>query len=155
MITPAQKAELTRAKKKLRHTQNLIPVTEKQAKALKKKGLLVGKGVRAIRLRNTSPGAKLKVLKSGVVVTSNGRRWEYHPYPADIDTLSSAGHALIARDDVARIHLWLSKGRANEGFGSAKAWDEYLYQRFAQYVQQQDFVEGIAALIKDKKGSGK
>lgn len=152
-ITPAEQAQLSRAKRLLRHTDNLKPVTEKQAKQLKKMGLLEGKGVRAIRLRNTEPHAKISVLKSGIIVTSNGRKWEYHPVAPDIEALATHGETLLNRDDVAQINLWTNRGRASEGFTYIKAWIDYLRDRFSQYVQMQEFTNGIAALIKDKKES--
>lgn len=157
-ITSEQRAQLTRTKKVLRHTENLKPLTEKQAKALAKAGhkdLLVGKGVRAIRLRNTSPEAKVRVRKDGLIVTSNGRTWEYHPVAAEIDALADYGIMLLDRGDVAQINLWINRGRANEGFSRKSAWIEYLRDRFAQYVSQTEFTEGIAARLKDKKKGGK
>lgn len=157
-ITSAERAQLTRLKKALRHTENLKPLTEKQAKALAKAGhkdLLVGNGVRAIRLRNTSPEAKIRIKKDGLIITSNGRTWEYHPVAAEIGALADYGIALLERGDVAQINLWTNRGRANEGFSRKQAWLDYLHDRFAQYVSQTEFTEGIAARIKDKKNGGK
>lgn len=151
-------AQLTRAKKALRHTEALKPLTEKQAKALAKAGhkdLLVGKGVRAIRLRNTSPEAKVRIRKDGLIVTSNGRTWEYHPVAPTVDALADYGVMLLERGDVAQINLWTNRGRVNEGFSRKSAWIEYLRDRFAQYVQTSEFTEGIAARIKNKQKGGK
>lgn len=154
-LTASELGQLTRAKKALRHTDNLHPVTEKQFAQLKKQGLidptLSKKGVHAVRLRNTSPDAKIKVLKSGIMVSSNGRTWEYHPVSADVDTLAEYGIELLQRKDVQQINLWLAKGRANEGFRTEESWTAYLYNRFQQYVNQQDYTNGIAALIKEQR----
>ena len=153
-ITPAEQAQLTRAKKLLRYTENLKPVTEKQAKQLRKQGLLEGKGIRAIRLRNTAPDAKIRVLKSGIIVTSNGRKWEYHPFAPEPDVLADEGERLLAREDVAQINLWTNRGRANEGFTYAKAWQDYIFNRFQNYTALKEFTEGIAVLIKEKPKKG-
>jgi hypothetical protein len=160
VVTPAQQAQITRARKQLRHTENLKRLTKKQAAQLKKAGkadLLVGKGVRAIRLRNTSPDAKVRVTKSGVIVTSNGREWEYHRVPAEPDELIERGIEFLNNPRYYQINLWITRGRANEGFRSKSAWVEYIRNRFTQYVSQTDFVEGIAVLVKPKelKGGGK
>ena len=160
-ITSAEAAQLTRAKKRLRHTENLRIVTDKQAKILKKKGLLAGHGVQAIRLRSTAENAKIRVTKSGMVITSNGRTFEYHPVKPDIDALAAAGERLLERSDVATIYLWTNRGRTDEGFTYFHkpplqgGWLEYLQQRFQQYHAVNDFVEGIAAEIRAAKGKGK
>lgn len=160
-ITSAEYAAVTRAKKKLRHTENLRPVTAKQAKELRKRGLLAGNGIQAIRLRSTAENAKVRVRKNGVVVTSNGRTFEYHPVKADIDALAEAGEALLDRRDVKQIFLWTSRGRTDEGFtyfgegDDDGGWLAYLQARFSQYHQIADFTEGIAAEIKAAKGKSK
>jgi hypothetical protein len=162
-LTAAEKSQLTRAKKALQHTENLHAVTPRQAKQLRKQGLLdpikskSGKVIgykRAVRLRNTSPDAKVRVLKSGIIVTSNGRKWEYHPVVAEPDSLISAGEELLDTPRVAQINLWTNRGRVNEGFRSKAAWAEYIRTRFTQYVQATEFTEGIAALIKEPQKGG-
>ncbi len=152
-ITSAEKAELTRAKKQLRDQHNLKPVTEKQAKLLKKKGLLANiRGVRAIKLRETSPDAKIRVHNDGVVVVSNGRTWEYHPNDADAASLITEGEALLQRKDVAQINLWTAAGRANKGFSDPEQWAAYIQNKFTQYANADDYISGIAARIKGKRG---
>ncbi len=153
-LTAAEKSTLTRAKKQLQYSQNLRPITEKQAKLLKARGegdLIVGKGVRAIRLNNTSPNAKIRVKKSGVVVSSNGRTWEYHPVSSDVDALAEYGEAQLERDDVIQIALWMARGRSSEGFEDGEDWVSYLSNTFAQYQNQQDFTKGIAVEIRGKR----
>jgi hypothetical protein len=150
-LTPAEYGQFTRAKRQLRHTENLHPVTEKQAKKLRKEGLLVGKGVRAIRMRNTAADAKVRVLKSGIVVVSNGRHWEYHPVEADVQVLIDYGLSLLDNPETQRIALWTTKGRSDESFASRGAWVAYLRERFSKYVQVMDFTIGIAREIKQRK----
>lgn len=158
-VTPQEYSRIKAAKKQLRHTENLRPVTEKQAKILRKKGLLAGRGVRAVRLRSTAENAKVKVHKDGVIVTSNGRTFEYHPFPADIDALAEGGETLLDRKDVKQIFLWTNRGRTDEGFtyfGEGEddgGWLDYLQRRFAQYHAVNDFVEGIAAEIKRQRSN--
>lgn len=160
-ITSAEYSAVTRAKKKLRHTENLRPVTAKQAKELRKRGLLAGNGIQAIRLRSTAENAKVRVHKDGVVVTSNGRTFEYHPVKPDIDALADVGERLLDRRDVKQIFLWTSRGRTDEGFtyfGEGEddgGWLAYLQSRFSQYHQISDFTEGVAAEIKSTKGKTK
>lgn len=154
-ITTAERAELTKAKKQLRDQHNLKPVTEKQAKQLRKAGLLAkvkGGGVRAIKLRETSPDAKVSVHKDGVVVVSNGRTWEYHPSDADPGSLIDEGFALLDRKDVAQINLWTAAGRANKGFSDRGQWADYIRNKFTQYANADDYISGIAARIKQSRG---
>jgi hypothetical protein len=156
-IKSAEYGAYKRAKAKLRHVENLKPVTEAQAKRLK--GKLVGGGIRAIRLRNTATDAHVKVktvLKSGVVITTNGRDWEYHPIAktASInlpEALIDKGAELFNRSKHPpwQIHLWTSKGRANEGSSSFQKWVEYIMKRFGQYSAADDFVQGVAILTRD------
>lgn len=152
-VTASQRGLISRAAKKLRYTENLRPLTEKQAKQLQKRGesdLIVGKGIRAVRLRNTAPNAKIRVRKSGIIVASNGSTWEYHPVSSDIDALAEYGLEQLERADVRAIALWTSRGRVNETFSRPEAWVDYLQRRYAQYVQQSEFTKGIAVEMKAK-----
>lgn len=150
-LTSVEYGQFTRAKRQLRHTENLRPVTEKQAKKLRKKGLLVGHGIQAVRLRNTAPNAKIKVLKSGLIVTSNGRTWEYHPVAPEIDILVGYGLSLLDQPTTQAIALWTTRGRSDETFSRKNAWIAYLQSRFSQYVQAMDFTLGIAREVKPAK----
>lgn len=157
-LTAAQQAQVTRAKKSLRHTETYRRVTDKQAKLLKQKGeggILVGKGVRAIRLRNTASNAKIKILSNGMIVTSNGRTWEYHPVDADADTLNEYGKEQLERDNVEAVGLWTNRGRTNETTDDPEQWEEFLYQRFTKYADAQEFTQGVVVLIKEKRKRGK
>ena len=158
-ITKAQLGLITKAKRQLRHTENLRPLTEKQTKKLKDKSLLVGHGVRAIRLRNTANNAKVRVKKGDIIVTSNGRSWEYHPVKADIDTLADYGIKQLQRKDVQAVALWTNKGRADETFDYAAPWIAYLHPKTgvkstallsAAPDELDKFINGIAVLLKEK-----
>lgn len=156
-ITSAEYGVFTKAKRRLRHTGNLKPVTEKQAKALK--GHLVGGGIRAVRLRNTEEHAKVRVRKGGIIVTSNGRDWEYHPVgggdPSVLaENLIEKGRDLFNRDKNPpfSLYIWTSKGRASEGFRDFGLWARYVGSRFNSYQNASEFIWGIAALVKDKGG---
>lgn len=162
-ITSAEYSAYQRAKKKLRHTDNLRPLTEKQAKALGKKKL-AGHGIRAVRLRNVVEGDShsrvVRVTKKGVLVTSNGREWEYHPVTltkdADTNTarMIEAGRALFARPKKPpfQLHIWTSKGRSNEGWSSLEKWAGGVVAFFMAYQTSGDFVLGIAAMVTDVGG---
>lgn len=160
-ITSAQYGAFKRAKEKLRHTDNLKPVTEAQAKKLPK-GTLVGGGIRAIRLRNVNQDEAhtrvRTVTKAGVVITTNGRDWEYHPVsvrsPADLqEALIEKGRELFnrAKNPPWQLHLWTAKGRANFGVTSFDKWAKYIMGAFNKYQETTDFVKGVAALIRDGK----
>jgi hypothetical protein len=159
-ITSAQYGAFKKIKTKLRHTENLRPITELQAKHAPK-GTVVGGGIRAIRLRNTSPkdaGTRVKtVTKEGVVITTNGRDWEYHPVaatPQEIqEVLIETGRELFNRSKNPpwQLHLWTAKGRANFGVTSFEKWAQYIMGAFNKYAETQDFVKGVAALVRDGK----
>lgn len=150
-LSSSEMGKLTRARKRLRHTENLRPVTEKQAKILKKRKLLAGNGIQAIRLNNTSPNAKIRLRKNGVLVSSNGRTWEYHSVLITMEDMIDAGEALLERGDIAQINLWTTKGRGNEGFAYAEAWANYLREYWQKYESQEDFMNGIAALVSERE----
>lgn len=151
-LTASELGQLSKAKKAVRGLHNLHPITERQAKQLQKQGLLekdlTKKGIRAIHLRNTSPDAKVKVLKSGIIVTSNGRDWEYHPVDPDPEVLAEYGEQLLKRKEtphIKTITIWLVRGRMDETFSTVNSWIDFLENRYIGYGKTQDFVLGIAA----------
>lgn len=158
-ISSAEYSAFKRAKSKLRHTDNLRPVTEAQAKRLK--GKLAGHGIRAIRLRNVVKGDEhsrvVSVSTKGTVITSNGRRWEYHPVKGvnsrDVDAIANslikAGTSLFGRskNPPFQLHLWTSKGRSNEGASSPEKWVQLVVAFLNKYQNADSFLFGIAAMI--------
>jgi len=158
-ITSAQYSAFKRAKNHLRHTDNLRPVTEAQAKKLK--GKLAGHGIRAIRLRNVVKGDEhsrvVSVTTKGTVITSNGRRWEYHQVSGVnsgssdevAEDLIEAGIALFHRtkNPPFQLHLWTSKGRSNEGASSPEKWVALVASFVLKYQNANAFLFGIAAMI--------
>jgi len=160
-LSSAQYSALQRAKKKLRHTENLKPLTEKQAKKLK--GKTVGGGIRALRLRNVVEGDShskvVKVTNAGVVVTSNARIWEYHPVKsrsADglADALISEGLRLFHSKDKTpfALHIWTGAGRSNEGSTAPEKWVQQVLKFFGAYQNSTEFILGVAALVRDVGG---
>jgi hypothetical protein len=152
-LTAGELGQLTRAKNAIRGQHTLVAVTDKQYKELKKKGLvdadLSKKGIRAVRLRNVQPGSKVKVLKDGTIkTTSGGRKWEYHASQADIDSVGYLGLELLDRADVWAVYLWTNKGRVGEGFADPNAWTEWLYDRYQRYQDADEFVKGVACVLK-------
>lgn len=150
-----------KAEKKLRHTENLKPVTEKQAKKLGKK-YLVGGGIRAIRLRNTSDKdahTRVKTVRDdGVIITTNGRDWEYHPIsvsnPGEVpEALIEKGRELFNRkkNPPWQIHLWTAKGRAGQGFTSFPAWARFVLKEYNSYTDPTEWMKGVAILTRDGK----
>lgn len=153
-ITTQQKALLTKAKKRTQHTESYRPITAHQEKLLRAHGdadIIVGKGVRAVRLRNTSENAKLTVRKNGMLVTSNGRTWEYHPVSSDPDDLSEYGAKQLERGDVEAIGLWTNRGRVDATTDDADDWNDFLYNTFSKYEKAKEFTKGIVVLIKKGK----
>lgn len=160
-ITSAGYGAFQKAKKKLRHTENLRPVTAKQAKHLQKR--LVGGGIRALRLRNVAEGDShskvVSVSNKGVVLTSNGRKWEYHPVNASTpDALASklihTGLTLFKRKKKVpiQLHIWTSKGRNGEGASSPEKWIQIVVRYVETYENADEFVYGLAALVSDVGG---
>lgn len=160
-LTSAQYGVFQKAKKKLRHTENLKPLTEKQAKKLK--GKMVGGGIRALRLRNVVEGDShskvISVTNKGVVITSNGRIWEYHPVtPGKHDDLADAliqrGISLFHRKKKVpfALHIWAGNGRSNEGSPSPEKWISQVTKLFSAYQNSSEFILGIAVLVRDSNG---
>ncbi len=156
-ITTQEYSAFQRAKAKLKHTENLKPLTEAQAKKLK--GYTVGKGIRAIRLRNTSPDAKVKVLKGGLVVVSNGRDWEYHPVASRnpdklIEAMLALGKRLFFRKENPpwQLHIWTAAGRVSGGATAYYLWARDVAAFFNAYQGTEEYVRGAAALIRDQRG---
>lgn len=168
-ITSEEKAQLTKAKKALRYSTGMRPITEAQAKRLRKRGegnIIVGKGIRAVRLGNAGTNAKITVKPNGMIVSTNGETYEYHkltnPTP---DRMVDFGREILKRKDVASIYLWTTRGRGAEGFnyigdeddeeaeetGLEGSWIGFIRTRFEQYQALQEFTEGIVARIKKKR----
>lgn len=75
-LKPSEKAAIARKENILRyHTEHLVPVSKKLSKELKP--VMFAPGIRAVELRNTSPGATIRQVGKDMTVTSNGRTWLY------------------------------------------------------------------------------
>lgn len=90
-LSPAAKAAITRKEKLLRHTENLHPISKAEYKKAKKLGIAAGKGLQAVRLRNTDEKAKVRVTKDGLKVGTNGRAITYEIVePPELENLIDA-----------------------------------------------------------------
>ena len=90
-LSPAAKAAITLAEKKLRHTENLHKLDKRSYKRAKKLGIAEKGGIQGIRLRNTENGAKIRVTKRGLKVGTNGRAITYEIVePPELENLIEA-----------------------------------------------------------------
>lgn len=145
-LTAAEKAAIARKEKALRHTENLHKLTPKQFKLAKKLGI-AGRGISALRLRNTAPGSKIRITKEGVTVGSNGRRVRYVLAEANLGAIGDAAAAVFARETATNrvtVWLWTSAGRASRGYRSENLFMQDMAESFGKYQDQEDWIEGIA-----------
>lgn len=165
-LNSGQKSAISHKEKILRFSDNLFPVSAKQAKKLK--GLLFAPGVQAIQLRNTAPGAKIVRFKKDMVVTSNGRTFIYWRLESvkpramkkaakqafeeftatfDIEQLAELAKKAFAKLKPVRIYLWAEAGRVGEGFRVFDEFVQWLYEDYSQYKNVERWVNGIAIQV--------
>lgn len=121
-FSPAQKAAITRAEKAVRAAGGgagiLHPLTERQAKNLKDKSIIVGGGVRAVRLKGISPDTKISVVKGRLVAkSSSGREWYFRrsaPFPKEVVRLARQA---FTKFKAKQVDLWLVQGRLGTAVG--------------------------------------
>lgn len=167
-LSPAAKAAITRKEKLLRHTENLHRLNKREYKKAKKLGIAAGKGLQAVRLRNTEDAAKVRVTKHGLRVGTNGRSITYEIVePPELDNLiEAAARAFGAEYEVfegegeddtdeidvtegkanVTVWLWTIAGRASRGFRSLALFIEDISKAFQAYTNQADWIRGIAWL---------
>jgi hypothetical protein len=152
-LTRWEKAAISRKEKILRHTENLHPLTKQQARAAKRAGIpIVGKGIRAVRLRNTASGAKIRIKDGKLVVGSNGRAWNYVPVdPPNEENLAAAADDVMENEpydeetEYIQVNLWTTSGRANAGYASAELFEEDISKALSKYKDNpENFILGIA-----------
>lgn len=141
-LTRWQKSAITRAENKIAKQHDLYALTKAQAKALRDKSLLVGNGIRAIRLRSTSPDAKVSIVKGEIKVRSNGRRFHY--IRADVSELITKGARVFDRFARPELWIWNKFGRENRGARSLAIWAERVNNYLAKYKNIEIFVQGFA-----------
>jgi hypothetical protein len=160
-LTPAQYGAFQKAKNKLRHKEQLRTVTAAEAKKLHPEQL-EGGGIRALRLRNIEPTAKLHIHKDGVVYESNGRDFELHPViPSTPARLEAKARELLERKTkpALAVYLYNSRGRMDRGFGTATGFRKYADKFFNQYQESEhdarEFIIGVVALTREPKNYAK
>ena len=133
-LTPAQKAAITKKANLVRGESGIFKLTKTQAAKLPKDALL-GPGIKAIRLRNTGPDARLRILKGGKMsVTSGGRKWVYDPIGSDETALEEAA-AEYFEQGATQIHFWTFYGRAGT---AALDIEDFVFQLRSKYMQYLD-----------------
>lgn len=145
-LKPHEKSAIARKEKLLRHTENLIPVTAQQAKTLKRKNALVGNGIRAVRMRNTAPDAKVKIRNGQLFVESNGRTFEYVSVEAEPRSLLAVAEDIFNNSKNVTVWLWLNAGRAAAGYRTIELFAQNVIANFNQYQDAAEFILGLAYL---------
>jgi hypothetical protein len=150
-FTPSEKAAITRAEKKVQaaglSSGILRPLTKRQAAALKDRSLLVGNGIRAVRLRGIDPTAKITVKNGKLIVTSGKRTWRFQrsaPFPKEVMRRAKQAFTRGAK----AVDLWFVQGRLGFAAASLNLFAERVAEFFAQYAESDpdfdDWFQGIA-----------
>ena len=157
-----EKGAIARKEKVIGSTENLFALSKRQTKALSKesRSAIVGKGVRAVRLRNTSSEAKVRI-REGFITTEETvkdkkkakrkrRKIRYVPVPADLGALIKAGLDIFdraeSRGKIVTVWLWLDTGRAGGGFRSPRLFLENLNRNWVPYAIEGNRFNGLAFL---------
>ena len=144
-----EKAAITRAENKIRTAggkNQLFSLSKSQAKRLKNKDPIVGGGIRAIALRNTSPSSKIHIRKEKLSVQTNGREIKYISAPANIGAILKEIETVFAKPGRHTVWLWTVKGRAQRGFRSMQRALEEIRAAFEAYTNTEEWLLGIAHL---------
>lgn len=149
-LTRWEKAAITRAENKVRTAGGnagiLHPITEKQYRSLKDKSIIVGNGVRAVRLRGIGPRSSVSVKDGEVVVKSGKRTWRFRrvtPFPSDVVEKAESAFKRGAK----AVDLWLVQGRLGRAASNIQLFAEIVAEFFNQYDETDgfdDWFEGIA-----------
>lgn len=116
-LRPQEKSAITRAMNKVVRAGRggtVVPLTKQQAKRLKSKDPLIGNGIRAVRLRQTSlERAKVSVKDGELRVRQNGRVWHYVPLPPDVKIVVEETEDIFNRNSgkTVRLTIWTAAGR--------------------------------------------
>lgn len=102
-LSAGAKAAITRKEKLLRHAENLHYVSKAQYKRAKKLGIAAEGGIQAVKLRNTEPGAKIRIdKKHGLRVGTNGRTITYkRVVPPDLENMLDAAAEVFGEEYIA------------------------------------------------------
>ena len=157
-----EKAAITRKEKIIGSTENLFAVSARQRKAMSKetRSAIIGKGVRAVRLRNTSSKATLRITR-GEITTEERiktkkkgkrrvRKIRYISVRPDLDVLIEKAIELFdraeRRSQIMTVWFWLDTGRAAGGFRSLRLLLEKLNDSWIPYALTQERFRGYAVL---------
>lgn len=173
-LTRYEKSAIGRKEKVLRYVDHLIPLSKSQAKKMKDQ--LFAPGVRAIKLKDTSPDAKIEKIRNDMIVTSNGRTWLYwkleklntrqwksrrvkvfgdavetafhDPDAFPIEKIGLLAERAFKNVTTKQVHLWGQGGRVGAGFRDLKAFMHWLLEEHVRaYRNTDEWINGIAILI--------
>lgn len=173
-LTKYEKAAINRKEKVLRYVDHLIPLSKSQARKMKDQ--LFAPGVRAIKLKDTSPDAKIEKINKDMIVTSNGRTWLYwklekldttqwkrrrvkvfgqaaeqaftNPDAFPIEKIGLLAERAFKKVTTKQVHLWGKAGRVGAGFRDLKAFMHWLLEEHVRaYRNTDEWINGIAILI--------
>lgn len=165
-LTKYEKSAIARKEKILRYVDHLVPLTKQQARKMKDQ--LFAPGIRAIQLRDTSPGARIEKINKDMIVTSNGRTWLYWKLEK-LDTQNwkrkrktvfgeaaqtyfqesieafpiekierLVKHAFKKIPKKKQIHLWTKSGRVAKGFTGINAFMDWLLSEHVRAYRNTD-----------------
>lgn len=152
-LTPAEKAWITRTANRVQEIggkSKLLPVTEKQAKKLRKQKLVVGKGIRAVA-KNNMGDAKLSIKKGKVTFRAEfmGRKRTFNfvrvQHVEDIpDRMAEIIEAGKEKGERRLVYLMTVHGRGSIGAGSVEGVErEFAHLRTAGQYEKFNPIVGI------------
>lgn len=159
------KSYISKMDKLLRYSGHLIPVTKKEAK--KFKDMLYAPGVQAIPMHGVGDNAKLRRVKKEMILSSNGRDWilwrvsDPKPYRMrktaekifsesfDLEKILALAKKAFEKHRVIRIYLWSQHGIVGSPHKTLSEFTQWLHEQYSQYQNVEQWVNGIAILIRD------
>jgi hypothetical protein len=162
-ITPAMRATMTKKRRAIPFSSDIVPLSKQQAKnippiALRGKGKdgnKPGAGIYGIKLINhkVSSIKELKVdPKSGVLSFVEYKRtgakkqthfWYYIPLEFDVRTegdfervFNEAAQAAF-ENGANQVHVWTANGRTGEGFLSIRRFNANISGKYLEYIEEQ------------------
>ena len=115
-----------------------------QGKSLKSKDAIIRGGVRAVRLRETSPSATVRIIKGEIVVKDQEKIFEYIAVPANQDAINAAAKELFDRYNNITVWLWTINGRISAGANSYTQWFNEFGTKLNEYSKIKLWVTGLA-----------
>ena len=159
-----EKAAITRAANNIAKASRggtLVPLSKKQAKALKTKDPLVGHGIRAVRMRSvTLKKATVSVEKGELIVKQAGRKWHYIVTPPDLPSILDTAADIFERNKnrTVRMTIWTGAGRLPQTFATLEEiiafFTEFINKYRALSPQFDEWFEGITYTVDRPKKKG-